>query len=436
MTSKLANSKFLVAITLLLIPSLSWAQDAEINGANTAWILTSTALVLFMTLPGLALFYGGLVRTRNVLSVLMQCFSIAVVISVLWLLVGYSIAFGPSESAYWGGLSKAMFSGVVVDSVSGDIPETVFASFQMTFAIITPALMVGAFAERIKFSAMLLFSALWTLVVYFPVANWVWGGGWLGQMGLIDFAGGTVVHVTAGIGALVTALVIGKREGFPTTPMMPHNLTMSFTGAGMLWVGWFGFNAGSALAADGSAGMAMLVTHISAATGALTWMIIEWLKHGKPSGLGAITGMVAGLATITPASGSVGPAGALLVGLSGGIICYFATTYLKQRMKIDDSLDVFPVHGVGGIVGTFLAGILVSANLGVFSGNGFADGATMASQVAVQITGILTIGLYTAILTFILLKVVAVATSGIRVSTEQEQIGLDITDHDEKGYSM
>lgn len=436
MITKLANLKFLVAIILLLIPSLSWAQDAEINGANTAWILTSTALVLFMTLPGLALFYGGLVRTRNVLSVLMQCFAIAVVISVLWLLVGYSIAFGPSESAYWGGLSKAMFSGVVVDSVSGDIPETVFASFQMTFAIITPALMVGAFAERIKFSAMLLFSALWTLVVYFPVANWVWGGGWLGQMGLIDFAGGTVVHVTAGVGALVTALVIGKREGFPTTPMMPHNLTMSFTGAGMLWVGWFGFNAGSALAADGSAGMAMLVTHLSAATGALTWMVIEWIKHGKPSGLGAITGMVAGLATITPASGSVGPAGALLVGLSGGVVCYFATTYLKQTVKIDDSLDVFPVHGVGGIVGTFLAGILVSANLGVFSGNGFADGATMASQVAVQITGILTIGLYTAILTFILLKVVAVVTSGIRVSTEQEQIGLDITDHDEKGYSM
>lgn len=436
MITKLASSKFLIATALLLIPSLSWAQDAEINGANTAWILTSTALVLFMTLPGLALFYGGLVRTRNVLSVLMQCFAIAVVISILWLLVGYSIAFGPSESAYWGGLSKAMFSGVVVDSVSGDIPETVFASFQMTFAIITPALIVGAFAERIKFSAMLLFSVLWTLFVYFPVANWVWGGGWLGQMGLIDFAGGVVVHVTAGIGALVTALVIGKREGFPTTPMMPHNLTMSFTGAGMLWVGWFGFNAGSALAADGSAGMAMLVTHISAATGALTWMVIEWVKYGKPSGLGAITGMVAGLATITPASGSVGPAGGLLVGLSGGIICYFATTYLKQTVKIDDSLDVFPVHGVGGIVGTFLAGILVSANLGVFSGNGYADGVTMASQVAVQVTGILTVALYTAILTFILLKVVAAVTSGIRVSTEEEQIGLDITDHDEKGYSM
>ncbi|HAS48888.1 MAG TPA: ammonia channel protein [Gammaproteobacteria bacterium] len=433
--NKIPGTKILAATLLLLLPSVAAAQDA-LSGANTAWILTSTALVLFMTLPGLALFYGGLVRTRNVLSVLMQCFAIAVVVSILWLVVGYSIAFGPSESAYWGGLSKVMFSGVVVDSLSGDIPETVFASFQMTFAIITPALIVGAFAERIKFSAMLLFSALWTLIVYFPVANWVWGGGWLGQMGLIDFAGGTVVHVTAGIGALVFAIVIGQREGFPTTPMMPHNLTMSFTGAGMLWVGWFGFNAGSALAADGSAGMAMFVTHISAATGALTWMTIEWVKHGKPSGLGAITGMVAGLATITPASGSVGPAGALIVGLSGGVICYFATTYLKQKIKIDDSLDVFPVHGVGGIVGTLLAGILVSGNLGIFSGNGLAKGMTMGSQLVVQLIGVLSVAAYTGILTFLLLKLVGAVTSGIRVTQEEEQMGLDITDHDEKGYSM
>ncbi|MDB3908276.1 ammonium transporter [Gammaproteobacteria bacterium] len=433
--NKIPGTKILAATLLLLLPSVAAAQDA-LSGANTAWILTSTALVLFMTLPGLALFYGGLVRTRNVLSVLMQCFAIAVVVSILWLVVGYSIAFGPSESAYWGGLSKVMFSGVVVDSLSGDIPETVFASFQMTFAIITPALIVGAFAERIKFSAMLLFSALWTLIVYFPVANWVWGGGWLGQMGLIDFAGGTVVHVTAGIGALVFAIVIGQREGFPTTPMMPHNLTMSFTGAGMLWVGWFGFNAGSALAADGSAGMAMFVTHISAATGALTWMTIEWVKHGKPSGLGAITGMVAGLATITPASGSVGPAGALIVGLSGGVICYFATTYLKQKIKIDDSLDVFPVHGVGGIVGTLLSGILVSGNLGIFSGNGLAEGMTMGSQLVVQLIGVLSVAAYTGILTFLLLKLVGAVTSGIRVTQEEEQMGLDITDHDEKGYSM
>ena len=435
MITKILSTKYFAAALLLLLPNVASAQDV-LNGANTAWILTSTALVLFMTLPGLALFYGGLVRTRNVLSVLMQCFSIAVVVSVLWLVVGYSIAFGPSESAYWGGLSKMMFNGVVVDSLSGDIPETVFASFQMTFAIITPALIVGAFAERIKFSSMLLFSALWTLIVYFPVANWVWGGGWLGQMGLIDFAGGTVVHVTAGIGALVFALVIGQREGFLTAPIMPHNLTMSFTGAGMLWVGWFGFNAGSALAADGSAGMAMFVTHISAATGALTWMAIEWIKFGKPSGLGAITGMVAGLATITPASGSVGPAGALLIGLSGGVVCYFATTYLKQRIKIDDSLDVFPVHGVGGIVGTFLAGILVSGDLGIFSGNGFAEGMTMGSQVAVQIIGILSVAAYTGILTFIILKVVGAVTSGIRVTQEEEQMGLDITDHDERGYSL
>ena len=419
----------------MLLPSLALAQG-EINNANTAWILTSTALVLFMTLPGLSLFYGGLVRTKNVLSVLMQCFSIAVVISILWLLVGYSIAFGPSESAYWGGLSRVLFAGIEINSVSGDIPETVFAAFQMTFAIITPALIVGAFVERIKFSAMLLFCTLWTLIVYFPVANWVWGGGWLGQMGLIDFAGGTVVHVTAGVAALVTAIMLGPRKDFLSAAILPHNLTMSFTGAAMLWVGWFGFNAGSALAADGAAGMALLVTHISASVGAMTWIIIEWLKYGKPSGLGAITGMVAGLATITPASGSVGPAGAMLVGLSGGVICYHATSYLKQGLKIDDSLDVFPVHGVGGIVGTFLAGILVSGDLGVFSGSGLAEGVTIGSQVAVQITGVVATGVYTAIMTFGLLKLISVATGGLRVDDEEEQQGLDISDHDEKGYSM
>ena len=434
MIREIANLKFILSLALLVAPSISSAQ--ELNGANTGWILTSTALVLFMTLPGLSLFYGGLVRTKNVLSVLMQCFAIAVSISILWLVVGYSIAFGPSESAYWGGLDRMFFSGIDINSMSGDIPETVFAAFQMTFAIITPALIVGAFVERIKFSSMLIFSILWTLVVYFPVANWVWGGGWLGSMGLIDFAGGTVVHVTAGVGALVTALVIGQRKEFGQTATLPHNLTMSFTGAAMLWVGWFGFNAGSALAADGAAGMALFVTHISAATGALTWMVIEWLKFGKPSGLGAITGMVAGLATITPASGSVGPAGGLLVGLAGGVICYYATTFLKQSLRIDDSLDVFPVHGVGGMVGTFLAGILVSSNLGIFSGNGLADGMTMGSQVGVQVTGILATGIYTAIVTFILLKVVGVLTSGIRITDEQEQVGCDITDHDEKGYSM
>ena len=434
MTRELFGTKLTFSLALLVAPSISSAQD--LNGANTGWILTSTALVLFMTLPGLSLFYGGLVRTKNVLSVLMQCFAIAVSISILWLIVGYSIAFGPSDSAYWGGLSRMFFSGIDINSMSGDIPETVFAAFQMTFAIITPALIVGAFVERIKFSSMLIFSILWTLLVYFPVANWVWGGGWLGAMGLIDFAGGTVVHVTAGVGALITALVIGQRKEFGQSSTLPHNLTMSFTGAAMLWVGWFGFNAGSALAADGAAGMALFVTHISAATGALTWMVIEWIKFGKPSGLGAITGMVAGLATITPASGSVGPAGGLLVGLAGGVVCYYATTYMKQNLKIDDSLDVFPVHGVGGIVGTFLAGILVSNNLGVFSGNGLADGMTMGSQVGVQVTGILATGIYTAIVTFILLKIVAALTSGIRITDEQEQVGCDITDHDEKGYSM
>jgi len=425
----------LLGLALALLPSLASAQDG-LSGANTAWILTSTALVLFMTLPGLSLFYAGLVRTKNVLSVLMQCFSVAVVISLLWLVVGYSIAFGPSESAYWGGLSKMFFNGVVVDSMTGDIPETVFASFQMTFAIITPALVVGAFVERIKFSSMLIFSVLWTLIVYFPVANWVWGGGWLGQLGLIDFAGGTVVHITAGVAALVFAIVLGPRDGFLKTPMMPHNLTMSFTGAGMLWVGWFGFNAGSALAADGAAGMAMLVTHLSAATGALTWMIIEWRKYGKASGLGAITGMVAGLATITPASGSVGPAGALIIGLTGGVICYICTNYIKQKLRVDDSLDVFPVHGVGGIVGTFLAAILVSDSLGIFSGNGYAQGMTMGSQLGVQILGIVVVALYTAVLTYWLIKLVGLMTNGIRVTKDEEQIGLDITDHDEQGYSM
>jgi Amt family ammonium transporter len=429
------KTKVFTLFALALLPSLASAQD-ELSGANTAWILTSTALVLFMTLPGLSLFYAGLVRTKNVLSVLMQCFSVAVVISLLWLVVGYSIAFGPSESAYWGGLSKMFFNGVVVDSMTGDIPETVFASFQMTFAIITPALVVGAFVERIKFSSMLIFSVLWTLIVYFPVANWVWGGGWLGQLGLIDFAGGTVVHITAGVAALVFAIVLGPRDGFLKTPMMPHNLTMSFTGAGMLWVGWFGFNAGSALAADGAAGMAMLVTHLSAATGALTWMIIEWRKYGKASGLGAITGMVAGLATITPASGSVGPAGALIIGLSGGVICYICTNYIKQKLRVDDSLDVFPVHGVGGIVGTFLAAILVSDSLGIFSGNGYALGMTMGSQLGVQILGIVVVALYTAVLTYWLIKLVGIMTNGIRVTKDEEQIGLDITDHDEQGYSM
>ncbi|MGJ8689898.1 MAG: ammonium transporter [Gammaproteobacteria bacterium] len=422
---------------LLFLPASSFAADATIDGANTAWILTATALVLFMTVPGLSLFYGGLVRSKNVLSILMQCFSIAALVSVIWLVVGYSIAFGPAESGFWGGLDKVFLNGVVQTSVWGDIPESLFVAFQMTFAIITPALIVGAFAERIKFSSMLLFSGLWVVFVYFPVCHWVWAEeGWLFKMGLIDYAGGTVVHVTAGVAAVVTAVMLGARKGFLVTPMMPHNLTMTFIGAGMLWVGWFGFNAGSALAANGNAGMALLVTHLSASAGALTWMSIEWVRHGKPSGLGAVTGLVAGLATITPASGSVGPAGALLLGIMGGLLCFTATYYLKQKVKIDDSLDVFPVHGVGGILGTLLAGIFVSQDLGVFSGNGYAAGMDMASQLGVQVVGILATGAYTAVLTIILFKFVGVVTSGYRVTEDEEQMGLDISDHDEKGYSM
>ncbi|MDX1490682.1 MAG: ammonium transporter [Pseudohongiellaceae bacterium] len=430
-------SRNFVAASTLLLPAISFAADAQIDPANTAWILTATALVLFMTIPGLSLFYAGLVRSKNVLSVLMQCFAIAAVVSVIWLMVGYSIAFGPAESGFWGGLDKAFLNGVTADSVWGDIPEPLFVAFQMTFAIITPALIVGAFAERIKFSAMLLFSALWVVFVYFPVCHWVWAEqGWLFQMGLIDFAGGTVVHVTAGVAAVITAIMLGKREGFLTTPMMPHNLTMTITGAGMLWVGWFGFNAGSALAANGSASMALLATHLSAAAGALTWMAIEWVRHGKPSGLGAVTGMVAGLATITPASGSVGPAGGMIIGVMGGVLCFSATNFFKHTLKIDDSLDVFPVHGVGGIVGTLLASVFISQELGVFSGNGYAEGMAMGSQMYVQVIGILATGAYTAVLTFVLFKLVGIFTKGVRVSDDEELTGLDISDHDEKGYSM
>ena len=356
-----------LAIILALLPIQAFADD--LNAANTSWILTSTALVLFMTIPGLSLFYGGLVRSKNVLSVLMQCFAITCLASIVWFAFGYSIAFGDggSMNAYIGNLDNLFLGKVTEGSMAGDIPESVFAMFQMTFAIITPALIVGAFAERMRFSAMLLFSGLWLTLVYAPITHWVWGGGWLGEMGLLDFAGGTVVHITAGVGAIVAALVLGNRKGFPRQAMPPHNLTMTVTGAGMLWVGWFGFNGGSALAANGDAGMAMLVTHISAAAGSLAWMMMEWTKHGKPSVLGIVTGMVAGLGTITPASGFVGPAGALIIGLSAGVICYYATQAIKQRFKIDDSLDVFPVHGVGGMLGTLLAGIFASDALGTVS---------------------------------------------------------------------
>lgn len=380
------------------------------------------------------MFYGGLVRTKNVLSVLMQCFAIAGMVSILWLIAGYSLAFGEGN-AWIGDLSRVLMSGVGKDTLSGDIPESLFMLFQMTFAIITPALIVGGFAERMKFSAMLLFSAIWLFLVYVPITHWVWGGGWLGSMGLYDFAGGTVVHITAGVAALVAALVMGPRRGFGTASMMPHNMTMTITGAGMLWVGWFGFNGGSALAADGSASMAMLVTHISAATGAMTWLVREWIKFGKPSALGAVTGMVAGLGTITPASGFVGPAGALVIGLLAGIICFSATNYLKQVLKIDDSLDVFPVHGVGGILGTLLAGVFCSTSLGVFSGYGFADGIeSMGAQLWVQLVGVLATIVFTAVVTFGILKLVDMLI-GLRVNKEQEIEGLDIVLHEERGYN-
>ncbi|WP_456416812.1 ammonium transporter [Thiolapillus sp.] len=421
---------------LLLAAGAVGAEEATLNAGNTAWILTSTALVLFMTLPGLALFYGGLVRSKNVLSVLMQCFAIAGISSILWLIAGYSLAFGEGN-AFIGDFSKVLMAGVGRESLSGDIPESLFMLFQMTFAIITPALVVGGFAERMKFSAMLLFSALWLMLVYVPVTHWVWGGGWLGQMGLLDFAGGTVVHITAGVAALVTALVMGPRRGFPTTPFTPHNMTMTVTGACMLWVGWFGFNGGSALAANGDAAMAMLVTHISAATGAMTWMAIEWKRFGKPSALGAVTGMVAGLGTITPASGFVGPGGALIIGLLAGGVCFAATMYLKRVLKIDDSLDVFPVHGVGGMLGTLLAGIFSATSLGVFSGYGFADGVnSMGGQIWVQFVGVAATVIFTVIVTWGILKVVALAMGGLRVDADQEQEGLDIVLHEERGYDI
>ncbi len=427
-------NKFAGLLAVLCLLPLN-AQADQLNTADTAWIMSATALVLFMTLPGLAMFYAGLVRARNVLSVLMQCFSIAAMASIVWFVVGYSLAFGEGN-AWIGDFSRVMLSGVDRDTLSGGIPESLFMMFQMTFAIITPALIVGGFAERMKFSAMLLFSLIWLLLVYVPVTHWVWGGGWLSQMGLYDFAGGTVVHITAGVAALVAAIVLGPRRGFPTTAMPPHNMTMTIAGAGMLWVGWFGFNGGSALAANGDAAMAILVTHISAATGAMTWMTIEWLRYGKPSALGLVTGMVAGLGTITPASGFVGPGGALIIGLLAGIVCFIATQYLQRVLKIDDSLDVFPVHGVGGILGTLLAGVFSATTLGVFSGYGFADGIdSMGGQFQVQLIGVLATIVFTAVVTWGILKLVE-AMVGLRVSDEQELEGLDIVCHEERGYDL
>ena len=421
----------LLALLLVHAPLALAAEPAKIDTANTAWMLVATVLVLFMTLPGLALFYAGLVRTKNVLSVLMQCFSITCVVTLAWVAVGYSIAFGEGN-AWWGGLAKAFLVGIDVKTVKGSIPETVFAMYQLTFAIITPALVIGAYAERVRFAGMLIFSLLWLLVVYCPVAHWVWGDGWLQKMGLMDFAGGTVVHLNAGVAALVCALVLGRRRGFPETAMAPHNMTMAVTGACMLWVGWFGFNAGSALAADGTAGMAMLVTHIGAATGSIAWLACEWLRYGKPSVLGVVTGMVAGLGTITPASGFVGPIGALAIGGAAGVVCFFATNYMKRALHIDDSLDVFPVHGVGGILGTLLTGIFVSA---AFGGIGYPDKVTMAGQVTTQLIGIAAVGAWSGIMTWVLLKVADVV-AGLRAAADEETEGLDTVLHNEKGYNL
>ena len=414
-----------------ILPENLYAADAQLSGANTAWILTSTALVLFMTIPGLAFFYGGLVRSKNVLSVLMQCFALTCMVSILWVIVLYGLVFGDggSMNSIIGGFDKFFMSGVTNQSLSGDIPETVFSMFQLTFAIITPALIVGGFAERMKFSSMLLFSTLWMIFVYGPIAHMVWGGGWLGSLGFMDFAGGTVVHINAGIAALVAAIMLRERKGFPTTPMPPHNLAMTVAGASMLWVGWFGFNAGSALAADQSAGMAMLVTHIGAAAGSLSWMAREWYKQGKASVLGIVTGMVAGLGTITPASGFVGPIGALVIGILAGLVCYEATQYIKKVLKIDDSLDVFPVHGVGGILGTLLTGVFASAS---FGGMGMDN--SISTQVGIQIVGILFTIIWCGFFTFIILRFVD-NVLGLRISEDEEEVGIDLSEHGESSYN-
>jgi len=415
---------------LLLTPTLALADDTPtLNAGDTAWMITATALVLLMTLPGLALFYGGMVRKKNILSMCMQTIAIASLMSVLWVICGYSLAFGEG-SAFIGGLGKAFFSGVGYDTLTGTIPETVFATFQMTFAVITPVLIIGAFAERMKFSAVMLFSALWVLAVYSPICHWVWGGGFLGNLGTLDFAGGTVVHINAGVAGLVCALVLGKRVGFPKEAMLPHNLTLTLIGAALLWVGWFGFNAGSELAADGTAGMALLVTQVAAATAVLAWSAMEWMRYGKASLLGACSGAVAGLVAITPASGFVGPIGALAIGVAAGVICFWAVANLKKAMGYDDSLDAFGVHAVGGIVGALLTAIFVSSSLG---GAGFADGMGMGSQLLVQIEAVGATIIYDAIVTFIILKIID-ALIGLRVSEEEEREGLDITQHGEQLY--
>ncbi len=419
---------------LTLTPLLAFAEDAapKLDSGDTAWMITATALVLFMTVPGLSLFYGGLVRSKNVLSVLMQCFAITSMVTILWVIYGYSLAFtdGGGLQAWVGGAEQFFLKGVRADTVNGTIPESVFMTFQMTFAIITPALIVGAFAERMKFSALMWFMGLWLTIVYLPIAHWVWGGGWLGEMGVLDFAGGTVVHINAGVAGLMAALMLGKRKGFPTTAMPPHNLTLTVMGAGMLWVGWFGFNAGSELAADGVAGMAQAVTQIATAAAALAWMFSEWMAHGKPSVLGIATGAVAGLVAITPASGTAGPMGAIAIGVAAGVLCFLASTKMKRMFGYDDSLDVFGVHAIGGIVGAMLTGVFADATLG---GIGLAEGVTMGAQLVKQAIGVGATLIYTAVVSLIILKVLDL-TIGLRVTEEQETEGLDLALHDERGY--
>ena len=422
----------LLALFIFLSPKNALAN--ELNSGDTAWILTSTALVLFMTLPGLALFYGGLVRVKNILSVLIQCFVIACIVSVIWVIYGYSLAFKGS-GLYIGDFSSVFLNGISRNSLSGSIPETLFVMFQMTFAIITPALVIGAFVERIKFSAVCLFTVFWVTLVYLPACHMVWGGGYLGSIGVIDFAGGLVVHVTCGVAALVSAIMIGPRKGFPHTPLPPHNRTMVVIGAAMLWVGWFGFNAGSAVAANGDAAMAMLVTHISAAVAALVWMSVEWIKQGKPTVVGIATGMVAGLATITPAAGTVGPEGALLIGLLAGIVCFYATQLIKSVLKIDDSLDVFPVHGVGGMLGIIMLSIVGNPDGFLGSGASGISESGALNQLMIQLLGIALIFLWTAVFTWIILKIISHIT-GLRVDDETESQGLDLMSHGERGYNM
>ncbi|APQ12303.1 ammonia channel protein [Pseudomonas oryzihabitans] len=434
-------------MSFVALPGLAMAQEAAaapaINSGDTAWMLVSTALVLFMTIPGLALFYGGMVRAKNVLSVMMQCFAITGLVSILWMLYGYSLAFDTTGmekgvtnfNSFIGGLGKAFLSSLQHDAVTSAtalFPESVFVTFQMTFAIITPALIVGAFAERMKFSAMLVFTGLWFTFVYAPIAHMVWSGdgGLLWDWGVLDFAGGTVVHINAGIAGLVAALVLGKRKGYPATPMAPHNLGYTLVGAAMLWVGWFGFNAGSAAAANGTAGMAMLTTQIATAAAALGWMFAEWITHGKPSALGIASGVVAGLVAITPAAGTAGPMGALIIGLAAGVLCFFSATSLKRKLGYDDSLDAFGVHGIGGIVGALLTGIFAAPSLG-----GFGTVTDIGAQFFIQFKGVAFTIIYTGIVTFVILKVLDMVM-GLRVNEEEETVGLDLTLHNERGYNL